>query len=281
MMTGEFNKKLNDVLKDIDPSVFNYRKDEFWMVESIYEYIEQYAKEHELLNTSIALPLIRGLHNGAYRKLTITRDGETYRLPYLIHPLLVTRMLVDMHINLTKDEEDILYAAALCHDLLEDVKFKEGGKELVEKYHLDPEVLEIIKLMTKRYDFTPEEEVQFFKNIGDNKFSALIKLSDRGNNVEDLYNMSVWKVHEYIDETNKFFIPIAISAKRKFKEYYISFDILEDKIVSLTTLAETLVDRYDAEEKNLRKTLENLRSENKELHTELETLIKKEGISHE
>lgn len=279
-MSSTFSNKVKDILNSIDASILEYNHDEFWMVEPIYDYIEKYAYEKEFINTAIALPLVRGLHNGSYRKLTITRNGNTYRLPYIIHPLLVTRMLLDMHVNLSCEEKDILFASALGHDLLEDIKFENGGKELIEEYHLDPRILDIIKLMSKRYDFTEDEEKNFFHNIGANKFSALIKLSDRGNNVEDLYNMSLWKVHEYIDETNKFFLPICIFAKRNFPELSISFDILEDKIVSLTGLAEALVDHYSLEENNLRNKIDELKKENDELRISLNAL-RDEGVNYE
>lgn len=274
-------ENLNDVLKTINKDVLAYDKQEYWMYKTPFEYIEDYAIDNNLINTLIALNVVRGLHDGAHRKLKVKKDNVEYRLPYVIHPLLVTRMLLDMHIDaLEDDEEDILYASALCHDLLEDIKFEKKGLELIEDYHLDPRVLETVKLMTKRYDFTPEEESAFFKNIASNKLSALIKLSDRGNNVEDSYNMSVWKIHEYIDETNKYFIPIDIYAKRLFPELYPHLKILEDKIVSLTSLALALVDRYDEEEKQLRFKLENLKNEHQELEDKLNKL-KIEGVAHE
>lgn len=279
-MANNTKTKLKEILSSIDESVLSFNKDEYWMYRNIYEFIEDYALSNNLLNTLIALNVVRGLHDGAHRKLTIKKDGVDYRYPYVVHPLLVTRMLLDMHINLNKDEEDILYASALCHDLLEDIKFEKGGLELVEDYHLDSRIVDIVRLMTKRYDFTPEEEKAFFDQIAANKFSALIKLSDRGNNVEDSYNMSVWKIHEYIDETNKFFIPIDYHAKRSFPELYPYLEILEDKIVSLTSLAMTLVDRYNDEEKELRLRLENLKLENKYLNEELERL-RNEGEEHD
>lgn len=279
-MEKTVKNKLNEILLSIDKSVLSYSEDEYWMYKNVYEYIEDIAFSKGLLNTLLALNVVRGLHDGAHRKLTIKKDGQEYRYPYIIHPLLVTRMLVDMNIDLNKDEEDILYASALCHDLLEDIKFEKGGRELIEDYHLDPRILDIVKLMTKRYDFTEDEEKDFFNQIASNKFSALIKLSDRGNNVEDSYNMSVWKIHEYIDETNKFFIPINYYAKKSFPELFPYLEILEDKIVSLTSLAMTLVDRYDAEEKDLRQRLENLKKENESLNIELNRL-RNEGEDNE
>lgn len=261
----DFQRRVNDILNEIGTETLSYNKNEFWMIQSPYEYIEFYAVEHRLFNTAIALPLARGIHDGGHRKSSIMKDGIPYRLPYMIHPLLVCRMLVDLHIPLTPEEEDILLAAALCHDMIEDIPFENGGHELHTIYHLDPRVYETVKKVSKRKDFTPEEELDHFHQIAAHKLACLVKLSDRGNNVEDLYNMSVWKVHEYVGETQKFFLPMCEYAKAHYPEILQTIEILEDKMVSLTEAAEILVDRYDAREKELEAKVILLRQENEHL----------------
>lgn len=264
----EFRERVGNQLMRIRQDALTYDENEFWMIRSPYEYIEFYAAEQRLYNTSIALPLARGLHDGAHRKSTIVRNGETHRVPYLIHPLLVCRMLVDLHVPLSRDDEDILLASALCHDMIEDLDFDDHGREMITEFGLDPRVYETVLLLSKRYDFTDEEEKAFFHAIESNPLSALVKLSDRGNNVEDLYNMSVWKVHEYVGETEKFFLPMCRYAIDAYPDLRKCFEILEDKIRCLTTAAVTLVDRYDAREQELKTQLENLRRENTQLRGE-------------
>lgn len=267
-----FIKRMNSILEDVDPSVFSYDESEFWMVQSPYEYIEFYAIQNKLQNTYIALKLARGLHDGGHRKLSVLKDGAYYRLPYLIHPLLVTRMLVDIHVPLPHDEEDILLAASLCHDMIEDIGFEDGGKELYKLYHLDPRVYETVRYVSKRYDFTEEDEKQFFHNIETHELALMIKLSDRGNNVEDLYNMSFSKVHEYIGETKKFFIPMCDYALEHYHDRVHSFVILKDKIVLLTSVAQILVDRYAEKQKVLQNEIDELRNENERLRKEWKEL---------
>lgn len=261
----EFLNQVREVISDIDPEVFAYDKSEFWMIRWPYEYVEFYALNNKLMNTAIALPLARGLHDGTHRKSGIMKDGTFHRLPYVIHCLLVCRMLVDLKVPLSHDEEDILLASALCHDMIEDLNFEDGGRELYTKYHLDPRVYETVKLVSKRRDFTTEEEKAHFRAIAENKLALLVKLSDRSHNVEDLYNRSAWKVHEYIDETRNYFLPMFDYAFEHYFELTPIIAILKDKIVSLTEASEILVDRCESREQELLKQLDALREENQRL----------------
>lgn len=267
-----FRNQVNQRLSQLNPDVLRWNEDEFWMVQFPYETLEYYAIDHRLMNTAMALPLARGLHNGSHRKSSITRGGVAYRLPYVIHCLIVCRMLVDLHLPLSADEEDIVLAAALCHDMVEDIPFPNHGEELTEEFGLDPRVLETVKLVSKQKDFTSEQEQAHFHAIESNKLSLLVKLSDRSHNVEDLYNMSTWKVHEYIGETRKYFLPMCAYGMEHYPELATCIEILRDKIVSLTQAAEIMVDRCEAWEQELREQLQALQEENRQLQAQCRAL---------
>lgn len=272
MRREEFSDRVKMTLDSFNEEDLYYHEDEFWMIEHPYSYIEYYAMENHLYNTAIALPIARALHNGGYRKATTHREGKTYRLPYVIHCLLVCRMLVDLNLPLSDYEKDIVLAAALCHDMIEDIPFPEKGKELITYYHLDPLVYETVKLVSKRKDFTDEEHQAYFDNIQANKLALLVKLSDRSNNVEDLYNMKTWKVHEYVWETNTYFLPMCAYGKENYKDLYECIEILLDKIRSLTEVAVTFVDRYVKQEEKMIEQKKKLEEENRKLWEELRQL---------
>lgn len=240
-----------------------------------YEYIAHYAAENHLLNTAIALPLSRGLHDGTHRKSSIVRGGISYRLPYVFHCLIVCRMLVDLNVPLPREEEDILLASALCHDMVEDIPFEDGGRELHTLYGLDPRVYETVKLVSKRKDFTQAEEAAHFQAIAENKLALLIKLSDRGHNVEDLYNMTVWKVHEYVAETEKYIQPIGKFGLAHYPELAKTIMVLMDKIALLTNAARILVDRFEIRQQSLTEQLHALRIENEQLRRAYEAQQKR------
>lgn len=271
-----FRAKVEQFLSTLDAKDLSYNKDEYWMIFSPYEFLEYYSFEHQLWNTCIALPLARGLHDGIYRKSSITKNGSTYRLPYVIHCLLVCRMLADLNLPLPNREKDILLASALCHDMIEDLPFPDRGEELVTKYHLDPRVYEVVKLVSKRRDFTEAEEIEHFRKIMENPLALLVKLSDRSNNVEDLYNMSVEKVHEYVDETKRFILPMCDYGMEHDPELRPVLGILRDKILCLTETARIMIDHFEAREAELRSQLKDLRMENAELFKTLHKLWQQE-----
>lgn len=267
-----FRNQIREHLASLDAQTLSYDESEFWMIRAAYAYIEHYALDRGLRNTAIALPLARGLHNGVHRKSMLMWGGTAYRQPYVIHCLQVCRMLLDIKVPLSREEEDILLASALCHDMVEDIPFPNHGEELVEVYGLDPRVLEVVRLVSKRKDFTPEQEREHFRKIQENCLALLVKLSDRSHNVEDLYNMSTRKVHSYIEETEAYILPMCGYGRTQYPELEKSLDILEDKIRSLTHVAAVLVDRCEERMQELQQQLQALREENAQLRRMYEHL---------
>lgn len=276
----EFFSNLQGKLKAIDPAILLYNENEFWLIQQPYEYIEYYAVEQRLYNTAIALSLARGLHNGTYRKFGVVKDGETHRLPYFIHCLLVCRMLLDIHVPLSNDEKDILLAAALCHDLIEDIPFKKGGKELYEDYQLDKRVYETVCLVSKKKEATIEEEKAYFRHICENKLALLVKLADRGNNVEDLYNMSAKKFEEYVWETQEYFLPMCDYGQTHYEELYGSIHILRDKINTLINASSVMIEQFEGRNQALRNERDQLKLENINLRKRWKELWE-EGVADE
>lgn len=262
----DFRKRVAAALADIDEDILSYNEDEFWMIRSSYQALEYYTEKKRLYNTAIALPLARGIHNGTYRKLPIMKNGEPHRPPYVIHCLTVCKMLADLWLPLSHEEEDILLAAALCHDMIEDIDFPNKGRELYQKFHMHPKVYETVKLVSKRKDFTLEEEQEFFQCIAENRLSLLIKLSDRGHNVSDLYNMSEKKIHEYIGETRNYFLPMCEFARTHYPELDAVTEIMQDQLICLTKTVETVAQMHGSIIQDLKQEIEGLQVENENLH---------------
>ena len=271
-----FMGRVNRHLELINPTKLLFNENEFWLMQGPYEYLECYAVDHRLYNTSIALPLARSLHDGTYRKFGIRKGGATHRVPYYIHCLMVCRMLVDVHPNLSHGDEDCLLAAALCHDLIEDIPFENGGMELITQFHLDPRVYEIVKLVSKRSDFTIAEERSYFDGIRKNPLALLVKLSDRGNNVEDLYNMSPKKFAEYLEETKTYFFPMSDYGIANYPELAITIHILRDKIEILTTVSKMMTAQLEARNQKLRDERNRLKLENLKLREEWKQMWEEE-----
>ncbi len=226
----------------------NYNVDEEFLYNKPYLFIKGYATGRSMKYTLKALPLVRQMHDGTYRKGVIDIDGQKYQLPYVLHVLKVATTLISLSLPLTDKEMDTLIACALLHDIIEEKpeKFqKEKGHELVNKYGFTEEIFQIVKLLSKHSGATEDELKNYFNQLKKNKYALLIKMSDRSHNVEDLYNMKVEKLHKYVNETRNYIYPLSSYAKANYPELSNGVTILKSKIVSLTELTETLSNMYE------------------------------------
>lgn len=232
----------------------NYNVDEEYLYNKPYLFIKGFATAKGYVNTLKALSLARYMHNGQYRRGTVNIDGKDVKLPYVLHVLKVCSTLIALNLPLNDDELDILYCSALCHDMIEDCKekFPKGGIELYEEYGIDSKVYGIVKKLSKRSGATQDELDDYFNTIKYDKLALLIKLSDRGHNVETLSCMKIGKIHKYVEETRNWIYPLCSYAKQTYPELSNGISILKSKIVSLTEATETLVDMFmeQIEDKN-------------------------------
>ena len=218
---------------------FNYNKGEERFFDKTYNFIKGFAAGKGYQQTLKALPIARKFHNGQYRKGITIIDGEEVELPYICHPLKVCSTLISLNLPMTDEELDVLYATAILHDVIEDGKFKSSDTELMTEYGISSEVYHKVKLLSKVSGLNEEELQAYFENVSSDKITALVKLSDRSHNVEDLYNMK--NIPKYIRETKKFIYPICSYGKLNFPELSNGFTVLKSKIVSLTEAQEATI----------------------------------------
>ncbi len=249
--------------------VESFNVDEAFLYDKTYLFIKGYATALKLTQTLRALPLARKFHNGQYRKGEVIIDGQSYRLPYVLHVLKVCSTLISLRLPIRTDELDNLLAAALLHDSIEDCEqyFPKGGSELVSEYHFSQKVYEAVKLVSKRSGATEEELNDYFNQIKRNRLAILIKLADRSHNVEDLYVMKPEKLHKYVQETRNWIYPLTTYGKANYPELSDGFTILKAKIVSLTECTETIINIYEDElaekDKEIAALKEQLKAKNK------------------
>ena len=129
-----------------------FNVEEEFLYSDTYLFIKGFATGLKLNQTLKALPLARCLHNGQYRKGTVTVGDTEHRLPYLLHVLKVCSTLISLEIYDydNKDELrklDTLLSSALLHDIIEDCSsnFPDGGTELTTRYGFSPDVYTTVK----------------------------------------------------------------------------------------------------------------------------------------
>lgn len=207
-----------------------------------YNFIKGYCTALEYKNALKALPLCTMVHNGQYRRTTVDFMDTKYREPYCTHCLRVTSSLISLNLPLKHEELDVMLASALLHDTLEDQPqlFPDGGRELVKDFGLSEEVLENVKVLTKKPNGTKKEMELYFDGIKHNKLCLMIKLADRSHNTESLYVMTPEKIQEYIEESREDIFQIATYGKAHYPELSNGITILKSKIASLIDTTEAL-----------------------------------------
>ncbi|MFS0839847.1 bifunctional (p)ppGpp synthetase/guanosine-3',5'-bis(diphosphate) 3'-pyrophosphohydrolase [Paenibacillus sp. UNC499MF] len=167
-------------------------------IEQLLEKAAQYFKETELNRIREAYEFAEHAHHGQVRK-----SGE----PYILHPLAVADILVDMQMDVTS------IIAALLHDVVEDTtvsleavqdKFGRTCAMLVDGLTK----LERIKFKTKEEQQNENYRKMFVAMAQDIRV-ILIKLADRLHNMRTLKYQSEESQRRIADETLEIFCPIA------------------------------------------------------------------------
>lgn len=160
--------------------------------------IEQNRSSEDIDKIEQAYIFAKKLHDGQYR---ISEE------PYIIHPVEVAKILVD----LKADTNTII--AAFLHDILEDTDTK--PEEIEEKFSTD--VLNLVQGVTKlgklQFKSTEERQAENFRRM----FIAMandiriifLKLADRLHNMRTLNFMAANKQQKIAQETLDIFAPLA------------------------------------------------------------------------
>lgn len=208
---------------------------ERWQIE--YNKLKNYAITNNLRNLITALTLAVKYHKGQYR------DGGE---PYIIHPLMVCKTLLLLNVDKylkkwysqkseswIKHQCDVLFAAAVLHDVIEDCNLPNKGREMVEVYHLDEEVWIIVAILSKPPKGQPYDSKEYFKGILKNWKATLIKLSDRANNCTTMQVFEESRRIKYIRETSEYIYPLCTEGKKIYPQLSDIIKILENLIVSI------------------------------------------------
>lgn len=217
--------------------------------EEIYNFIKGYATIHKLRNTLIALSLGVKCHNDD------KRDGGE---PYIIHPLMVAKSLILLNIEQTlkewypdkswkeiKRDCDILYAAAILHDIVEDGKISKDAIELVEVYHLDEDVRKVVLLLSKDKESKNYSDEKYFAGIKTDWRAILAKIADRQNNCSTMIVFKEERLKKYIYETKIYFYPLCSYCKIEFPEFSNIVTIMKSSIVACCETIASLIGMTD------------------------------------
>ena len=210
-------------------------KIEKWQIE--YNLLMNYAIMHKMRNLKIALELAVEYHEGQYR------DGGE---PYIIHPLMVCKTLLLLNVekylkewypqksdSWIRHQCDVLLAAAVLHDVVEDCDLPNKGREMVEVDHLEEEVWRIVIILSKPPKGEPYDPKAYFNGILEIWKATLIKIADRANNCTTMQVFKEERRKNYIRETSEYIYPLCAEGKKRYPQFSNIIKILENLIVSI------------------------------------------------
>lgn len=174
-------------------------------VEALYAYIEGIAKQHNLKQTMMALPLMKELHKGQFRY------GNDKK-PYIIHPMMIARQAVAL--GLLDDE---LVAAILLHDVLEDCDVKKEELPVSDEVK---KIVELVSFFEKEGVSEAEAKAAYYQKIAGHKKASILKVLDRCNNVSTMgETFPIARLCHYIEETQTYVYPLIEKILSDYPEY--------------------------------------------------------------
>ena len=170
-----------------------------------------------------ALPLSRKYYTGLTRK-----SGDQF----IIHPLRVCSYLISLKI----DSDDIC-AAALLHEIIKHCHLDYNGIEILTDYHVDPIVLDYIRLMANCEGYTLD---LYYEALKQYPAVMLLKLSNRAHTCTTLTNSSDEEIRKYVDECEKYIYPLCEYGVSHYPEYSYAIQLMWYHIRSVCNVVKSL-----------------------------------------
>lgn len=183
--------------------------DSLFSAEHMYSRMKAFAEAEQLTDTLKALYFMKEAHEGQTRKPAFYSEAQ---VPYTAHPLLMACQAHALGIR-----EDAVLAAILLHDVLEDCFVK------LRDIPCSEQVREAVKLLTFIEDDSSNRTAlkqRYYDAISQNRIACMVKIFDRCNNISTMAGaFSRKKLIKYINETERYVMPLVDHASRTVPEY--------------------------------------------------------------
>ena len=264
-----FDSWVEEHLRRIDPDVLSYDPACAPEMADLYEVMQDYARKMKLRNTAIALPLLRGL----ITEVPGILPGQPWEAAGCYrHGLSVCRILVNLRLPVTPEEEDVCLAAALFHVPMETGRLPMGGRELSGQWQLSPEIVSLLQKVTPPGPVNRAEKKAYFERIREDRLALLVKIADRAHILGMLQEMPVRTALEYIRETREYYMPLCIYAREHYEELQGVATLMMEKMRSLMDVTEILATRHQEKETAMLKEILLLQEENARIRRQIERL---------
>ena len=205
--------------------------DEIFSPERMYTRMKTFAEEEKFDQTTKALAYAREKFEGKTRKTSV---GAQKTVPYFIHPLMMAchahamgislivmnslyTLMMACHAHAMGIRDDEVLAVILLHDVCEDCGVE--AKDLP----FDKSIIHSVDLLTKsKKEGETEDEMdkRYYAAIEKDSTASIVKAIDRCNNVSLMaLSFTDEKLREYINETEKFVMPLIRHIKQGDAKY--------------------------------------------------------------
>lgn len=197
-------------------------------------YLKGFAKGKSYWQMLQAIHVANVLHAGQKRK-----GGDDY----ISHPVSVAYELVCLKL----DDEDLL-AAALLHDVIEDCKVNEN--DLIYTYGIKPKIASLVGILSKQSGLNQMQTNIYYEDISKNILVTLIKIPDRCHNISTMVDaFSIEKMESYVQETEKYILPLCSKAVRVHPEYSDQIYVMKNHIESVLVCIKAFIKEANKDDK--------------------------------
>jgi (p)ppGpp synthase/HD superfamily hydrolase len=187
-------------------------------------YLKGFAKGKQYWQMLRAIQVAVELHEGQMRKA----GGE-----YIEHPMSVTSELVALKLH-----DETLLASAILHDVIEDCNTSKS--DLILAYGFNQDVGDTVSLLSKTKETVTS---QYYAEISKNARAILIKVADRCHNISTMIGaFTVEKMKEYVEETEKYVIPLIKYGVNHYPEYSDELFVMRNHIESVTKCIKAFIE---------------------------------------
>jgi len=152
------------------------------------------------------------------------KDGKT---PEYFHQLSIGRYVKSIATSLEYPEATL--ATVFLHDLCEDYDI--GFAEIEGRF--GGEIGLAVRLMTKKFRGYRKPDEQYYREIGDCKIASVTKGADRVHNIQTMIGVFTYeKQQEYIEETERYILPLLKGARRRFPKQEPAYENIRHVLVS-------------------------------------------------
>lgn len=189
----------------------------------------------KFFNATNAFNYAKNFHNGK------RKDGSEE----FSHQVFIANFAITLPVITDEGKEDKLenvISAIFLHDVVED--FDITIADISNNF--GKEVAEIVDNVSKIKEGCKVNEEKYFENIVKCPLSVIVKASDRIHNIQSMIGaFSITKQKDYIEETEKYHIPMLKKARKTFPEYEICFENLKQNLQSRIFLIKEMHKHFD------------------------------------